>query len=407
MGGSFNSGLRFMPLAEISRRQISSSLDQPATSPAPAPIKVAERRGPMRPKVLAPTRLRLAGRLITQLFQAGDAVALALAGWLAVAMTSQSPIEVAACVTGSLAAIATLSMLGAYSFSARQSVIHQTVMVSLAFAISVSVAVLALLAVFPAQALSTVMQIWAPTAWALLLISHTIWWSLVRRWRRNGRLTPNMVVVGATGAAARLVQAMLESHEANILGLFDDRAARSPSTVQGVPVLGDTQALLVHKIMPFVDRIVISVPSSARARVGELIERLRILPNEVTLLLERGDRDYEAAAISRLADVPLARISGPPANAGRAAVKRLQDLVFGIFALIFALPIMVVVAFAIKMDSPGPVLFRQRRHGFNNEEITVWKFRSMRVESADAQAHRQITANDERVTRVGKIIRRT
>jgi lipopolysaccharide/colanic/teichoic acid biosynthesis glycosyltransferase len=59
------------------------------------------------------------------------------------------------------------------------------------------------------------------------------------------------------------------------------------------------------------------------------------------------------------------------------------------------------------MDSPGPVFFRQRRHGFNNEEITVWKFRSMRVEMADAKAARQISADDDRVTKVGKFIRKT
>jgi lipopolysaccharide/colanic/teichoic acid biosynthesis glycosyltransferase len=68
---------------------------------------------------------------------------------------------------------------------------------------------------------------------------------------------------------------------------------------------------------------------------------------------------------------------------------------------------MLLVAIAIKLDSPGPVFFRQRRHGFNNEAILVWKFRSMRHEMADAKAARQISADDDRVTKVGKFIRRT
>jgi lipopolysaccharide/colanic/teichoic acid biosynthesis glycosyltransferase len=61
----------------------------------------------------------------------------------------------------------------------------------------------------------------------------------------------------------------------------------------------------------------------------------------------------------------------------------------------------------VKLDSPGSALFRQRRHGFNNEEIVVWKFRSMRVETADAHAVRQVSAEDDRVTRIGRFIRRT
>src|SRR3712207_1054393 len=68
---------------------------------------------------------------------------------------------------------------------------------------------------------------------------------------------------------------------------------------------------------------------------------------------------------------------------------------------------MLVVALAVKLDSPGPVLFRQRRHGFNNEEITVYKFRSMRHDAADPTARRQVVDGDERVTRVGRLIRRT
>ena len=85
----------------------------------------------------------------------------------------------------------------------------------------------------------------------------------------------------------------------------------------------------------------------------------------------------------------------------------MQDLVIASIALVLAAPLLLAVAIAVKLDSPGPVLFRQRRHGFNNEVITVWKFRSMRHEAADATAQRQVTADDDRVTRVGRFIRRT
>jgi lipopolysaccharide/colanic/teichoic acid biosynthesis glycosyltransferase len=84
-----------------------------------------------------------------------------------------------------------------------------------------------------------------------------------------------------------------------------------------------------------------------------------------------------------------------------------QDLVLASVGLVLALPILAVTALAVRLDSPGPILFRQKRHGFNNEVITVWKFRSMRVEASDATASRQVTRGDNRVTRVGRFIRKT
>lgn len=390
-----------------------STLDSPRARNARAqaegvPMQLAsDRRGPFRPRILAPTRLRLAGQTAARLFQGGDLLALVAAGWILRTQTGPSAPSLTVALAGGLAVMAALSLFNAYVFSARRSLLRQLAKVSLAFAVGASVAVLALIAVASPAELTPPLQVWAPTAWSLVCAAHVAWWLQVRNWRAAGRLTPNIVVVGATGAAGRLIHAMLKSREVNILGLFDDRAARAPRDISGVPVLGDTQALLDHRIMPFVDRIVITVPAKARARVGELIERLRVLPNEVTLLLDGEDSDQEAAAIDRIADVPLARVSGAPADQARALVKRIQDLVIGSLALVFAAPIMVVVAFAIRLDSPGPILFRQRRHGFNNEEIVVWKFRSMRVEATDAKAARQVTADDDRVTRVGKFIRRT
>lgn len=366
-----------------------------------------ERRGPFRPRALISSRARLQGWTVARLFQAADAIALTAAGAAVLLLPPSAPVGLITAAVGGAAVMGALSIFRAYDFPAREGLGRQVISASAAFAMGVAFACLALLLVSPHTSPAAALQVWAPLGWAGILALHAAAWFAVRRWRASGRLTPNIVMVGATGAAERLVAAMLRTREANILGVFDDRAARSPRTIQGVPVLGDTQALLDHRIMPYVDRIVISVPSRARDRVGQLIERLRVLPNEITLLLDGEDEAHEAAAIERIAHLPLARLSGPPANHGRALLKRVQDLTIGALALVVAAPIMLAVAVAIRLDSPGPALFRQRRHGFNNEEIVVFKFRSMKVESADARATRQITADDDRVTRVGRFIRRT
>ena len=235
---------------------------------------------------------------------------------------------------------------------------------------------------------------------------HALEWTTVRRWRARGLLTPNIVVVGATANASRLIEAALNARDAAILGVFDDRMSRIPSQIHGVPVIGDTQSLLTHKLLPFIDRIVITVTPTAQHRVRELIDRLKFLPNAVTLFMDVEGFDGQSSALSRLADAPLTQVSGVREDDAKADAKRIQDIVFGVIATIAAAPIMALIAIAVRLDSAGPILFRQRRHGFNGEVIEVWKFRSMRQEAADATASRQVCAKDDRVTRVGRIIRR-
>jgi Undecaprenyl-phosphate glucose phosphotransferase len=247
---------------------------------------------------------------------------------------------------------------------------------------------------------------WIALAAAVVATLHTAWSSTVRWWRAHGWLTPNLVIVGATEYAERVISDAIARRHVNVLGVFDDRLERSPSALLGVPVLGDVDALLGHKITPYIDRIVIAVEPAATQRVRELAERLAILPNEVTLFLAQDDSRERSAALVRLEDSPLAELNGAADLDRKAFAKRVQDLLIGAPILIIASPFLAAIALLIKLDSRGPVFFRQRRHGFNNEEIVVWKFRSMRADAADARAERQVSANDDRVTTVGRFLRK-
>jgi lipopolysaccharide/colanic/teichoic acid biosynthesis glycosyltransferase len=171
-------------------------------------------------------------------------------------------------------------------------------------------------------------------------------------------------------------------------------------------VLGDVAALLSHRITPFVDLIVIAVDPTARSRVRQVMDRLAALPNEVVLVVD-DDGAGRHSAIRRLADAPLSPLDIVADPGRRAFAKRVQDAAFSAVLLLVLAPVFALVALAVRLDSPGPVFFRQRRHGFNNEEVVVWKFRTMRVEATDQRAERQVTAGDVRVTRVGRILRST
>jgi Undecaprenyl-phosphate glucose phosphotransferase len=368
------------------------------------------RRGPLRPSKLVLVRRRVGPQTIARGFSTLDALVLTFLAVLAArgaaggALVSAEIGRVAPFVVGAVAAAWALRAVGAYAYNASERLSGHLLRVFGAFALAGTAAFLTLF-VLSAWRDALPVAVWTVSAAVLVATLHVAAYDLTRNWRRNGRMTPNLVFVGATGGAERLIERAMASREVAVLGVFDDRRSRAPDTVHGVPVLGGIDDLLEHRITPFVDRIVITVTDATNARTRELIERLRGLPNEVTLLV---DADVGGAdSLGRVIDAPLAFVNGRQSDESRAFDKRVQDLVLASVGLVLALPVLLLTALAVKLDSPGPVFFRQRRHGFNNEVITVWKFRSMRQESADGQARRQVTAGDERVTRVGRFIRRT
>lgn len=236
---------------------------------------------------------------------------------------------------------------------------------------------------------------------------HLIWATAVQNGRHSGALIPNIVVVGATEQAEQLIQHALEHRDMNIIAVFDDRRSRTPESVLGVPVLGCVDQLIHSHVVPYIDTIAVAISPSASDRIRDITRRLSILPNQVLVVFRDRGAALPSEAMARLARTPVARLSGS-INADRSAFfKRLQDLVFGTMALVLLAPLLLIVGLLVRLDSPGPALFRQQRHGFNQEIITVWKFRTMRHETADATASRQVTVDDDRVTRIGRFLRAT
>lgn len=379
-----------------------------------APIEdPRDRRGPFRPGRLVPVRSRLELRQVTRTYRVIDAaliVVLALA-----AAQLATPAGLFRATVGSILPVAagaalliwSLRTLDTYAFANRERLSRHLIRVSAAFGLT-GLPLLAAEFIHPGPVAGLdLLAGWFVASLVGLYSLHALWWSTVRGWRREGKLTPNIVIVGATDSARKLIETALDTREVAVLGVFDDRLGRAPRDIGGVPVLGDINDLLGHKVMPYVDRIVIAVNPAAQSRIRDLINRLRVLPNDVSLVLDSGGEDGRQRTLSRIADAQLAQVSGEPADIQRAGVKRAQDLVVGTMALLLGWPLMALVALAVKLDSPGPVFFRQRRHGFNNEEILVWKFRSMRAEAADFAAVQQVRAGDDRVTAVGRFIRKT
>ncbi len=392
-----------------------SALQALAASAADAPAKVrgSARRGPFRPEVWLNARQRHASRLAAHYFRAFDVLAVAAVTLLCAWAAAPGPLlhapvsQLAPFALGAATVLGLMRSLGRYRFARGQKAGLRLASVAGVVAAGAMVAMTSGWMLQGPAAQWTAWLVWSALVLVSLYALHMGWGDMVGRWRASGALTPNIVLVGATRRAESLIREALNRRDLNVLGIFDDRLARAPEAVEGVPVLGTADDLLTHKMTPYVDRVVLAIDPRAEARVRELTARLRTLPNEVTLLVEPNGEAETRSALDRLAAAPLADVQGPVDQDRRAFNKRLQDLVIGLIALALLAPVMAVIALAIRLDSPGPVFFRQRRHGFNHEEIVVWKFRSMKQEAADATASRQVTHDDDRVTRVGRFIRKT
>ncbi len=361
------------------------------------------RRGPLRPQQLQPVRTRISGAGLARLFQAGDAVGLALASLVASRLMT---LPEAMWLGAPIIAIILLVGTGAYVMKAKERTRRRfgRLLIAAAAAGGAAGTICGLLdPTFPALGCAA----WVGAASVALITTHIVWGAIIGNLRKKGLLTPNVIIVGGTQAAQRLIRRALKTREVNILGIFDDRRDRVGPEVAGVPVLGKTSDLIGHRILPYVDRIVVTVPPKASARIAQLVERLAPIPNPVSLLLDGTDDETETQAVGRIADFDLMHMAGPSERATYRRLKRTLDLTLSILGLIALAPLMATVALAIRLDSPGPVFFRQRRHGYMNEEFLVWKFRSMRVEASDFTAARQVTVGDDRITRVGRFIRKT
>jgi polysaccharide biosynthesis protein PslA len=267
-----------------------------------------------------------------------------------------------------------------------------------------AVFLLALATGFPQPALFA--NVCAVNALALIAL-HANYLGIVRAATRKGHLSDNVIIVGATQAAARIVSRNVKERELNIVGYFDDRTVRANATLMGdTPHLGAVEDLLTWEGLPEVDRIVVTVTSTAQARVRELIDRIRNLPQEIILVLDLEGFSPETTSLARVVDAPAAYISGAPRDVRRAALKRVFDLVVAATAAIVLAVPMAIIALLIRLDSKGPVLFRQKRHGFNNEIIRVWKFRTMRPDKrAEDGLITQTMPDDPRITQIGRFLR--
>ncbi len=233
---------------------------------------------------------------------------------------------------------------------------------------------------------------------------------MVRRWTHEGRLDRRTVIVGCDSNGEKLIRSLGAQRDSDVrlIGVFDDRNdERSPTSAAGVPKLGTVDDLVDFARHSRVDLVIFSLPISAEERILQMLKKLWVLPVDIRLSAHTNKLRFRPRSYSYVGNVPVLDVLDKPIADWDVVMKWLFDKIVGTLALIVALPVMLAVAIAIKLDSPGPILFKQKRLGFNNEPIDIYKFRSMYADQADPNAEKQVTRGDRRVTRVGRFIRKT
>jgi Undecaprenyl-phosphate glucose phosphotransferase len=234
--------------------------------------------------------------------------------------------------------------------------------------------------------------------------------SMVRGWARQGRLDRRTIIVGSDQNGEQLVTALKAQDDSDIdvLGVFDDRNDdRVLATCAGSPKFGKVDDIVEFARRTRVDLVLFALPISAETRILEMLKKLWVLPVDIRLSAHTNKLRFRPRSYSYLGKVPTLDVFEAPITDWDLVMKWLFDHLVGALILLMALPVMALVALAIKLDSPGPVLFRQKRFGFNNERIDVFKFRSLYHHQADPLAAKVVTKDDPRVTRVGRFIRKT
>lgn len=223
---------------------------------------------------------------------------------------------------------------------------------------------------------------------------------------RSGRITAERIFL--IGHEAQ-VMSFVERHKPWHLGstVVDVAFLKAPAPGRdgGVKLAADLAAAAAICRGKRADAVFIAVPWSEQETIEACIDAFMALPVAIHLAPEKVMDRFAQPHIVSTGSLSSLRLTRPPLTTGEIAAKRLFDLVAASGALLLLLPLFVAIAALIRLDSPGPVLFRQRRHGFNQQAFRIFKFRSMTT-TEDGQVIRQATRNDPRITRVGRVLRR-
>ncbi len=254
----------------------------------------------------------------------------------------------------------------------------------------------------------TLVLTWSFCTPVVLLFVHLMVWKILRTFRATGRNQRSAVIAGVNDVSHHLAEQLQKSPEVGIKlhGFFDEYSVNRIGRVPGRYLIGNLEELPKYVQQNNIDVVYITCATEQEEAIATLIKELQdttacvyFVPNILMFNLMNA-RSYE------LNGIPLIAVWEVPFSEIQYLLKRGIDIFLSLLALLFLSPIMFLIACAVKITSPGPILFKQRRYGLNGQEILVYKFRSMKVMEDDEKV-KQATKNDSRITPLGAFLRKT
>ena len=252
-------------------------------------------------------------------------------------------------------------------------------------------------------------SVWMSASFTLLLWNRLLAKVVLADLTAAGRFDTRVAIFGA-GVIARRVHDHLRGSTLGIkfAGVYDDREGQDRLNAEGMTIAGKLDDLIAAGLKGQFDQVIIALPQAADRRAADVARKLEQLPVSLHVVTHiESDLVDSAAAhrVSSLGPVGLLDVKRRPLSDWQPHVKWVEDYVLGGLLFLVSLPLMALIALAIRIETGGPVLFRQRRRGLNQQVIEVLKFRSMTVVE-DGTEVRQATPGDPRITRVGRVLRR-
>jgi len=395
-----------------------SHLNSVAPAGLPPALSLAERtrRDLLGALAAEPAKPAYSMVVLSGLISAGEWIALAMAGLVPYyayiePQTGPQPLYFAVIALGASSAIILFQSLRVYSTLAFRHPLRAILRLLGGWTMLFLAVFAAMFFLKADQAFSRVwMATWFALGGFLLAIIRIGLSRFVAKLARAGRFQRRAVVVGGGETGGGLLRDLQKADpaEVRILGLFDDRSdARSPSFVEGFPKLGTVDDLIEFARTSRVDLVVFSLPITAEQRILAMLRKLWVLPCDIRLAAHANRLRFRPRSYSYVGQTPMLDIFDKPIAEWDLLIKLGFDKVVGSLALVALSPVLALTALAIKLDSRGSILFKQKRYGFNNEIIEIYIFRSMHTDALDPAASKLVTRDDPRVTRVGRFIRRT
>ncbi|MGE0576727.1 undecaprenyl-phosphate glucose phosphotransferase [Reyranella sp.] len=251
-------------------------------------------------------------------------------------------------------------------------------------------------------------MLWFSLGVVALIVSRSLLSRQMRSWSRAGRLGEVVAIVGAGSIAQRLLRHLNGTPTGpRIFGVYDDEFEHMPRRCMGHAILGSVDDLVEMARRNAIDTVIVALPPTSEHALVETLNKLSAIPVDVRLCPSEFALRLGTLEASHIGGHTFLNVIDRPLRDWRWIAKAIEDRLLAAAILLAISPALLVIAILVRLDSPGPILFRQKRHGFNNELIEMLKFRTMYHEMSDVKGEQLTRRDDPRITRIGAFLRRT